>query len=64
MRFGFFPYSICRLQFFKILIASFTHVLISITEKIKDFIDSGNYVSFVDLEKAFDIVIQHFRSKT
>ena len=37
---------------------STNHALISITEKIKDLVDCGNYVCgvFVDLEKAFDTV--------
>ena len=37
---------------------STNHALISITERIKDFVDSGNYVCgiFIDLEKAFDTV--------
>ena len=37
---------------------STNHALISITERIKDLVDSGKYVYgvFVDLEKAFDTV--------
>ena len=37
---------------------STNHALLSITERIKDLVDSGNYVCgiFVDLEKAFDTV--------
>ena len=37
---------------------STNHALISITERIKDFVDSGNYVCgiFIDLEKVFDTV--------
>ena len=37
---------------------STNHALISITERIKDLVDSGKYVCgvFVDLEKAFDTV--------
>ena len=37
---------------------STNHALLSITERIKDFVDKGNYVCgiFVDLEKAFDTV--------
>ena len=37
---------------------STNHALLSITERIKEFIDSSNYVCgvFVDLEKAFDTV--------
>ena len=37
---------------------STSHALISITERIKSLVDSGNYVCgvFVDLEKAFDTV--------
>ena len=37
---------------------STNHALISITERIKDFVDSGNHVCgiFIDLEKAFDTV--------
>ena len=37
---------------------STNHALLSITERIKDLVDSGKYVCgvFVDLEKAFETV--------
>ena len=44
---------------------STNHSLLSITERIKNFVDNGNYVCgiFVDLQKAFDLLIIRYYVK-